>query len=118
NNLQAIFGTRSENLKSDMEEYLRAGGGEPAAPAPAAAAAVGAASAPPARTSAPDPEAVRAAASIAAALGGPSNIASAEACALTRVRVKIVDQALVDEAALSRNAVAAVMRVNGNVLHL
>lgn len=26
NNLKATFGTRSENLKSDIEEYLRAGG--------------------------------------------------------------------------------------------
>ena len=25
-NLQAVFGTRSENLKSDMEAYLRTGG--------------------------------------------------------------------------------------------
>ena len=31
NNLQAIFGTRSENLKSDMEAYLRATGSEPGA---------------------------------------------------------------------------------------
>ena len=112
NNLQAIFGTRSENLKSDMEEYLRAGGGEPAV-APAAILAQ-----PPARASAPDPDAVRAAASIAAALGGSRNIASAEACALTRVRVQVVDQALVNDAALGRTAAGGVMRVNGNVLHL
>src|SRR6185503_15813877 len=77
NNLQAIFGTRSENLKSDMEEYLRSGAAEPAAPAaptPAPAAA-------PTRLSAPDAEALRAASSIAVALGGPRNITSADACA-------------------------------------
>jgi glucose PTS system EIICB or EIICBA component len=113
-NLQAIFGTRSENLKSDMEAYLRAGGG--AAPlalpqAPVAAAA-------PVRSSAPDPDAVRAAASIVAAFGGAANIASAEACALTRVRVKVVDPALVNEAALARAGVRAVMRLDGHVLHL
>ncbi|MGH6783849.1 MAG: PTS transporter subunit EIIC, partial [Sphingomicrobium sp.] len=34
--MQAIFGTRSENLKTDMEEYIRAGGGPAiAAPTPA-----------------------------------------------------------------------------------
>jgi PTS system glucose-specific IIC component len=118
NNLQAIFGTRSENLKSDMEEYLRAGGGEPAAAAPAVAAPPAVAAQAPARASAPDPEAVRAAASIAAALGGPRNIASAAACALTRVRVQVVDQALINEVALGRSAAGGVMRVNGNVLHL
>jgi len=114
NNLQAIFGTRSENLKSDMEEYLRSGAAEPAAPAaptPAPAAA-------PARLSAPDAEALRAASSIAVALGGPRNITSADACALTRVRVKVVDPALVNDAALRRTAVAGVMQVGGNVLHL
>jgi PTS system glucose-specific IIC component len=36
--MQAVFGTRSENLKTDIEEYLRAGGGL-AVPAPAPAAA-------------------------------------------------------------------------------
>src|SRR4029450_439449 len=28
NNMQAIFGTRSDNLKTDMEEYLRSAGDE------------------------------------------------------------------------------------------
>jgi PTS system glucose-specific IIC component len=35
--MQAIFGTRSENLKTDMEEYLRAGGTQAAAAPPPAA---------------------------------------------------------------------------------
>jgi len=116
NNLQAIFGTRSENLKSDMEEYLRSGAAEPAAPAPAAPTPAPAAA--PARLSAPDAEALRAASSIAVALGGPRNITSADACALTRVRVKVVDPALVNDAALRRTAVAGIMQVGGNVLHL
>ena len=37
NNLQAIFGTLSENLKSDIEEYISAHGDASAAPLPAAA---------------------------------------------------------------------------------
>ena len=116
NNLQAIFGTRSENLKSDMEEYLRSGAAEPAAPASATSTPAPVAA--PARVSAPDADALRAASSIAVALGGPRNIASADACALTRVRVKVVDPALVNDAALRRTAVAGVMQVGGNVLHL
>ena len=116
NNLQAIFGTRSENLKSDVEEYLRSGAAEPAAPASATSTPAPVAA--PARVSAPDADALRAASSIAVALGGPRNIASADACALTRVRVKVVDPALVNDAALRRTAVAGVMQVGGNVLHL
>ena len=113
NNVQAIFGTRSENLKTDMEQFLRAGGGLEAAPAPRAVAAP-----PPARASAPDRAAVRLAESIAAALGGTKNIASAEAVALTRVRVKVINPALVNEHALIQSGSSAVMRLDGNVLHL
>jgi PTS system glucose-specific IIC component len=112
NALQAIFGTRSENLKSDMEEYLRAGGAGPAAP-PAAVV-----DARPAPVAIADPDSLRAGASIAVALGGPGNIKSAEACALTRVRVTVVDPALVNDAALRENSVAGVMRLDGHVLHL
>ena len=112
NNLQAIFGTRSENLKSDMEEYLRAGGAEPAAFATTLVLKR------PIGASAPDLDALRSAASIAVALGGPRNIVSATVCALTRVRVKVVDPALVNEAALKQNAVAGVMHLGGNILHL
>jgi PTS system glucose-specific IIC component len=115
NNMQAIFGTRSENLKTDLEEYLRAGG-TTATFAPVRAAQV--APATPARPSAPDPESVRAAAPIVEALGGPRNIASAEACALTRVRVQVVDPALVNEAALRQTAAVGVMHLGGDVLHL
>jgi glucose PTS system EIICB or EIICBA component len=114
NNLQAIFGTRSENLKSDIEAYLRTAGADlSAGAAPVVSAAV---ALPPA--SVVDPDAVRTAASISAALGGARNILSAEACALTRVRVKLVDTALASEAALRSAGVAGVMRVEGGVLHL
>ena len=113
NNVQAIFGTRSENLKTDMEQFLRAGGGLEAAPAPRSVAAPK-----PARASAPDPATIRMAESIAAALGGTQNIASAEAVALTRIRVKVINPALVNERALTQSGSSAVMRLDGNVLHL
>jgi len=116
NNLQAIFGTRSENLKSDIEEYLRGAGGEPLAIGPVAAAVETAML--PASVAPPDADAVRAAAGIAAALGGPGNIASAQACALTRVRVTVVDPALVNDASLHDGIVTGVMRPAPNVLHL
>jgi glucose PTS system EIICB or EIICBA component len=114
NNLQAIFGTRSENLKSDMEAYLRGAGFAPAAVAAPAAAAQPT----PAPTSVLDQDVLRTGESIASALGGESNIVSAEACALTRVRVKVVNAALVDDAALRQSGVAGVMRLDAGVLHL
>jgi phosphotransferase system IIB component len=61
---------------------------------------------------------VRSAVAIAAALGGSGNMVSAETCALTRVRVKLLDAALVDEAALRSAGVPAVMRLDEGVLHL
>ncbi len=96
NNLQAIFGTRSENLKSDIEAYLRATGADLAASTAASAAAAPT----PRPSSVPDADVLRAGASIADALGGARNIVSAEACALTRVRVQVRDTALVNEDAL------------------
>jgi PTS system glucose-specific IIC component len=90
NNVQAIFGTRSENLKSDMEAYLRSGGAE-------------------------SPSAVIA---IVEALGGRRNISSIEPRALTRLRIRVSDPALVDEAALRNAGVLAVMRLDDGVLHL
>jgi PTS system glucose-specific IIC component len=113
NGLQAIFGTRSENLKTDMEEYLRSRAGQMAGAKPAAPV-----KATPVPAKAPDPDAVRAAAAIAVALGGPANIAGAEVCAITRVRVKVVNPGLVNETALRQGGVAGVMRLEGNVLHL
>ncbi|MCA1583470.1 MAG: PTS transporter subunit EIIC [Acidobacteria bacterium] len=117
NNLQAIFGTRSENLKSDMEVYLRTAGAE------AEVAAIAAPPAPAARQATPDPSAIgddarRVAREIAAALGGPRNVLELEAQALTRLRVRLRDAALVDEAGLRRAGVGAIMRLPSGVLHL
>jgi phosphotransferase system IIB component len=50
--------------------------------------------------------------------GGPANIASAEARALTRVRVKVLDPILVNEGALAGSGVGGVMLLDDNVLHL
>jgi PTS system glucose-specific IIC component len=91
--VQAIFGPLSENLKTDMEEYLE-----------------GAAAAPP-----PPPDQ---AASLLAALGGPANLRAVEAIARTRVRVELVDPARLDEAAAGRAGVMAIMRIAPGVLHL
>jgi PTS system glucose-specific IIC component len=106
--VQAIFGPLSENMKTDMQEYLKTAGSEaelaPAgspvaeAAAPVAAAAVSA--------QRPTQETARAE-KIRAALGGAANIQTLEALAATRLRVRLSDASRLDPAALSAAGVPA-----------
>ncbi|UTH75084.1 PTS glucose transporter subunit IIBC [Chromobacterium sp. IIBBL 290-4] len=114
--IQAIFGPLSENMKTDMEIYLRSAGSDaelsaaPAAakPAPAAAApAASAAAAPQANVSA-----------LKQALGGAANLAKVEAIAHTRLRVELKDAASFNEEAARAAGVVAVMQVSPGTLHL
>src|SRR5688572_946359 len=113
--MQAIFGTRSENLKTDMEEYMQAAGAAPAAPpvaAPSSAPSV-------ARPEIPvTPQHRARAADIVAALGGAENIEVVEAVAITRLRVVLHDMDHVDEAALGRAGAYGIMRVADRVVHV
>ncbi|OKL45104.1 PTS glucose transporter subunit IIBC [Pseudovibrio exalbescens] len=112
NGAQAIFGTASENLKTDMEIYLRNRGNAPAkAPAPAAAAPAAAPAATSADASDFDPE------SIFKQLGGKDNLVAAEAVANTRVRVEVKDLNKVSMADLA-NAGVQVMKAGDKALHL
>jgi PTS system glucose-specific IIC component len=116
---QAVFGTRSENLKTQMEEYLRAGG--VAVVAPAAAAAAAPQSAVTAAASTPAPPAPLPAVRIdrlTAALGGPNNIREVRAVAKTRLRVVVVDDSRVDTAALQSAGAGGVMKARGSVVHV
>jgi PTS system glucose-specific IIC component len=114
--MQAVFGTRSENLKTDMEEYMRAGGAATMlAPAPARPPAVEASGeVEPAVT----PEHRALAEALIAALGGAENIARAERCALTRVRVELRDARDVDQSALEAAGALGVLRVSDSIVHL
>ena len=116
NGMQAIFGTRSENLKTEMEEYLKSAGpeaDETEAPSPV-------------KVSAPsglqprlrDADAARKASAYIGALGGADNIARVDACAETRLRVVVRDGAKVDDSALRARGIAAVVRLEGGVVHL
>lgn len=111
NGLQAIFGTLSENLKSDIEEYLRSSGSD--APPPTAEPCELPASAPVTVT----PEAQARAASLLPPLGGAGNLREVSAAALTRVRVTVADPARVDEAALDALGIG-VMKAGTGTLHL
>ncbi|MFL6584855.1 MAG: PTS transporter subunit EIIB, partial [Chthoniobacterales bacterium] len=114
--MQAIFGTRSENLKTDMEDYLKHAGAEAdqlEEPTPI-------------QTSAPaglaprlrDPDAPRKAAAYLKALGGKENIVRVDACAETRLRLILRDDQQIDDAALKSEGIAAVLRLPGQTCHL
>ena len=123
--MQAIFGTQSENLKTEMQEYLKTAGSEAdevEQPSPVQAAAVapaGLKQPPPLR----DPDAARKAQAYIAALGGRANIVRVDACAETRLRLVVRDAAQVREPALQVAGIAAAVKLDGNgpegqVLHL
>jgi PTS system glucose-specific IIC component len=116
NGVQAIFGPLSENLKTDMQEYLKHAGAEADGTSSAAPSAAPV-SAPTAAVRITDAHRTQAAA-IRAALGGPGNITAIEAIAATRLRVTVADPAKVDPAALSRAGVVATMPIATGVLHL
>jgi PTS system glucose-specific IIC component len=115
--MQAIFGTRAENLKTDMEEYLKTAGREAelterpramvASTTPAAAPAAAA-----------DAEVTTSGRRFIGALGGAANIAKLEACAETRLRLVVRDEAAVDEEALRAAGAWGVMRVAERTFHL
>ena len=114
--MQAIFGTRSENLKTEMEDYLKRAG-------PEADELVDAS---PVRVPAPagfeprlrDPDAPRKASLYLAALGGAANVVRVDACAETRVRVVVHAQGRVREDALKAAGVDAMVAVADDTLHL
>lgn len=108
NSMQAIFGTRSENLKTDMEDYLanRAGAeaDQTSAPEPSATPT----EEQPRELVASAEDAARVDQMIAA-IGGPDNVTNLQCVARTRLRITFKDRAAVDEVALAEAGVSAVM---------
>src|SRR5262249_32940580 len=118
--VQAIFGTQSENLKTEMQEYLKTAGPEAdqvEEPSPVKAAPAAPAGLKPPRG---DPGAARRANAYIAALGGKGNIVRVDACAETRLRLVVRDPGQVREAALKAEGIAAVVKLegSGDTLHL
>jgi len=115
--MQAIFGTRSENLKTEMQDYLKSSGPEAdevEAPSPVKAP-------PPAGLKPPlrDPDAARKAHAYIAALGGKSNIVRVDSCAETRLRLVLRDGAQIQEAALKSAGIAELVKLDGGkTVHL
>lgn len=118
NNAQAIFGPKSENLKTDMIEYLQTAGDE-ADQVPEMAAGESMETAAPALPAIQaDPEVAAKAQRMIAALGGANNIRVVDPVALTRLRVEVTDPSQINDVALTDAGVKAAMRVEDQVLHL
>jgi glucose PTS system EIICB or EIICBA component len=118
--VQAIFGTRSENLKTDIEVYLSTAGADaevPVASVRPPADSPGAGTPAPVR-SASGPDMTRRAAAIARALGGLHNLRQVDACAITRLRIVVADAKAIDEAALHAAGLAALMRLGPDLVHV
>ncbi|HEY5892654.1 MAG TPA: PTS glucose transporter subunit IIBC [Chthoniobacterales bacterium] len=113
--VQAIFGTRSDVLKTEIGDYLKTAGPEAdeiEEPSPVKAPAQ-AGIQPKLR----DPLAAEKARALIAALGGKANVARVDACAETRLRV-VTTNGVLDEAALKAAGVEAVVKLPDRVLHL
>lgn len=115
-NMQAIFGTRSENLKTDIQEYLETAG--PEAELSEAQVAEVKYEAPAAEVKLRDPHAAEKAAGFIAGLGGPQNVVKVEAAAATRLRVKVKDTSLVEEDVLQAAGASGVLALADGVYHL
>ena len=113
--VQAIFGTRSDVLKTEIGDYLKTAGPEAdevEAPSPVKA--------PPQAGIQPklrDPLAPEKARAMINALGGKANIQRVDACAETRLRVVTTNGAL-DEAAMKAAGVEAIVKLPDRVVHL
>ena len=118
--VQAVFGPLSENLKTEMEEYLQSAGPEADGPPTVLAAAPASKAAPPSvpATVVVERWAREAAPALLASLGGAANVVKLDAVALTRLRVEFADEKKFDEPAARQTGVMAVMRAAPGVLHL
>ena len=115
--LQAIFGTRSENLMTDMQEYMEHASEEAELTDQDMASQVEFKE----ETVKPklrDPNAPQKVADWLAALGGAENVSTVEPCAQTRMRLKVKDSTAIDEATLKEKGIGAVVRIDDTLVHL
>ena len=115
--LQAIFGTRSENLMTDMQDYMEHAGDKAELSdqdMPSLVAFKEDTTKPKLR----DPNAPQKVADWLAALGGADNVSKVEACAQTRMRIRIKDSKAIDEATLKEKGISAIVRIDDSLVHL
>lgn len=117
NGLQAIFGTRSENLMTDMLLYLEKAGDDAELTdqeKPSDITYKEDTIQPKLR----DQTAPQKVADWLEALGGVENVAMVEACAGTRLRMRIKDAAKIDEQVLLQRGIKAVVTIDDTLMHL
>ena len=119
NNAQAIFGPCSENLKTDMIEYLKTAGPE------ADIASIDSGVTPVEQAPVLDKVVLEPTENIPEkmsdmmrALGGANNIKNAQVLAMTRLRLEVADENAINTDALTEAGVQAVMNLPANTLHL
>ncbi|BBU33282.1 PTS glucose transporter subunit IIBC (plasmid) [Burkholderia sp. THE68] len=119
NGVQAIFGPLSENMKTDMQEYLKTAGSDAELPVAGAPAGATEAVAAPVAVAAQDTAQQKARAEkIRAALGGAANILKLEPLAATRLRVALGDASRLDAPALKAAGVAATQALGNGEMDL
>lgn len=117
--VQSIFGPISENYKTEMDEYIKAGG--TGAEVPAASPSQNAASPTPSTRAAIAARSQRNKVNVAAllaGLGGRDNIEELGACATTRLRLTVKRNEAVSLPDLKSAGVLAAVQVSDNLLHL
>ena len=117
NGLQAIFGPRSENLMTDMEIYLETAGDEAeltdlAKPSEVPYVEVEV------KPKLRDQNAPEKVAEWLTGLGGAENVLTVEACAQTRLRLRVRNSANVDDKLLVQKGIRAVVRIDDSLIHL
>jgi PTS system glucose-specific IIC component len=117
NNMQAIYGPKSEGYKNDMDDYMKVAGPEAElSETDLIATAVTAPQPPTAKLR--DPAAAEKARSFIQGLGGLKNIKKVEVVAETRLRVVVGNEGQVNDAALQTAGVNGVMRLPNRIMHL
>jgi PTS system glucose-specific IIC component len=117
-NLQAIFGPRSENLKSAMEAYLKTAGDEAELTIEDKHELEASEEEVVEVKTVVDPEAGKKALEWTKALGGTGNIKELTPCAVTRLRVVVADTEKVNKMRLESGGVQAVMALPDKTYHL
>jgi PTS system glucose-specific IIC component len=118
NSLQVVFGPASEGYKTDMDDFIRSGGDAPPSISAGAAAATALLASTSVLGGAVPALPTGVANTLRAALGGVANVRSASAVAGTRVAVVLSDPGKMDDAALRKVGVRAVMEVKPGVYQL
>jgi PTS system glucose-specific IIC component len=114
NGVQAIFGPRSENLKTGIQEYLQGGGGGGASASKASAPKAAAASASKPSLS---PLNLASPQDVLSAVGGPSNISEIKSVASTRVRIVVKDANRLSAQLLQAQDSGELQVYKGGVIH-